>query len=487
MQKQISKKIIRKLIETVTEYQMFQNNDSILVGVSGGPDSVALIHILTQISNPFSLKLAVAHLNHSLRGTESENEARFVAALAKTQGLPFYVKTVNIFQLQKRSGGSLETLGRQERYRFFLEIAEREKYDQIALGHQSDDNAELVLMNLLRGSGLKGMSGIPAVRKAGEGRCRIIRPLIHCTKSEIITFLDQEKLTYKKDKSNTNPLFIRNRIRCQLLPMLRKMYNPKIDSALNRFASITRIDNEWMNSVVAPLFNKAVLEADSNRVVLELTILLKAHPAIQRRILREGIRRVKGDLRRIRFDHIQSVLGALNQKGFNGSFDLPGRIRIRCASSHLIFTCEKAALRTLKTSGDLRSKVMFEYRIDGPCSMVVKEIRMKLKFSKIDVAKIFPISGSESQRGLFDMDKLVFPLILRNSKPGDRFRPLGMSGTQKVNRFFINQKISRKDRTKCPVMTSRGKVVWVVGHRIDESAKIDSKTRMVFKAELFLA
>ncbi len=182
------------MIETVTEYQMFQNNDSILVGVSGGPDSVALIHILTQISNPFSLKLAVAHLNHSLRGTESENEARFVAALAKTQGLPFYVKTVNIFQLQKRSGGSLETLGRQERYRFFLEIAEREKYDQIALGHQSDDNAELVLMNLLRGSGLKGMSGIPAVRKAGEGRCRIIRPLIHCTKSEIITFLDQEKL-----------------------------------------------------------------------------------------------------------------------------------------------------------------------------------------------------------------------------------------------------------------------------------------------------
>lgn len=487
MQKQVSKKMIRKFIETVTDYQMFQSSNAILVGVSGGPDSVALIHILTQISTQFSLKLAVVHLNHTLRGTESENEARFVASLAKTQGLPFYVKTVNIPRLQKRSGGSLETLGRQERYRFFLEIAKREKYDQIALGHHADDNAELVLMNLLRGSGLKGMSGIPPVRDAGEGQCRIIRPLIRCTKSEIIAFLDHKKLTYRVDKSNTNPQFLRNRIRCQLLPLLRKTYNPRIDSALNRFASITRIDDEWMNSVVARRFNEAVLEVDSNRVVLEINGLRKAHPAIQRRILREGIRRVKGDLRRIRFDHIQSALSILSQKGFNGSLDLPGRIRIRRDSSRLTFTCEKVALRKLKARGDARPEVVFQYRIDGPCSMVIKEIRMKLNFSKIHMAQISRISSSEYRGALFDMDKLVFPLILRNPNPGDRFRPLGMSGTQKVNRFFINQKIPRKDRAGWPVMISQGRIVWIVGHRIDESVKIDSKTRMVFKAELSLA
>ncbi len=141
----------------------------------------------------------------------------------------------------------------------------------------------------------------------------------------------------------------------------------------------------------------------------------------------------------------------------------------------------------MKARGDARPEVVFQYRIDGPCSMVIKETQMKLNFSRIHMAQISRISSSGYRGALFDMDKLVFPLILRNPNPGDRFRPLGMSGTQTVNRFFINQKILRKDRAGWPVMISQGKVVWIVGHRIDEAVKIDSKTRMVLKAELSLA
>ncbi|MBC8246469.1 MAG: tRNA lysidine(34) synthetase TilS [Deltaproteobacteria bacterium] len=482
-----SQELIQKFIKTVTDYQMFQDGDSVLVGVSGGSDSVALIHAFMKISSRFSLQLGVAHLNHALRGEESEKDARFVATLARTHELLFFSKTVNIPQLQKQFGGSLETHGRRERYRFFLKIAGTEGYDQISLGHHADDNAELVLMNLIRGSGLKGVSGIPPVRTGNRGQCRIIRPLIRCTKDEIIAFLNREELSYRVDRSNENMTFLRNRVRHQLLPMLRESYNPGIDAALNRFAIISRSDDVWMNSEARSLFEEALLKADVDRIVLDIHRLRKMFPAVQRRVLREAIRRVKGDLRRIRFDHIASALTFLNEEDCRGSIDLPGRIRVQCGFGTLVVVREAAPLRELKTGDGISPGIEYQYKIHGPCTVDIKEVPMRFTFSRVHRTQVSTLVGSGDLTAYFDMDKLAFPLVLRNPRPGDRFWPLGMKGTQKVSRFLMNNKVPRSDRARRPVMTSREKVVWVVGYRIDASVKIGDNTRTVLKAEFSLA
>lgn len=483
----VSKELIQKFTKTVADYQMFEDGDAVLVGVSGGPDSVALIHAFKKISTRFSLRLGIAHLNHALRGEDSEKDARFVSQLAETHGLPCFSKTAHIPQLQKQFGGSLETRGRQERYRFFFEIADTEGYDQISLGHHADDNAELILMNLIRGSGLKGVSGIPPVRTENRDRCRIIRPLIRCTKGEIIAFLNCEKLSYRVDKSNADISFLRNRVRHQLLPMLRESYNPRIDAALNRFAIISGSDNAWMNAETRSLFEAAFLHAGANRIVLDIQQLRNTFPAVQRRILREAIRRVKGDLRRIRFDHIASALTLLNRIDCRGDIELPGRIRIRCGLGELVVVKEAVPHRELKTDNGITPAIKYPYLVHGPCLVDIKEVPMRLTFSIVDRSQISTSFGCGDKTAHFDMDRLVFPLVLRNLKSGDRFQPLGMRGKQKVSRFLMNNKVPRSDRAKHPIMTSREKVVWVVGYRIDESVKIGANTRKALKAELSLA
>ncbi len=483
----VSHELIRKFSKTAADYQMIEDGDSVLVGVSGGPDSVALTHALVRMAGRYSLNLGIAHLNHAIRGEDSEKDARFVDRLARDHGLPFFTRTVDIPRLQKQIGGSLEACGRRERHRFFFEIATSKRYDKIGMGHHADDNAELVLMNLIRGSGTKGVSGIPPVRETDGGRCRIIRPLIHCTKAEILAFLKCEKLAYRLDSSNADLSFLRNRVRHQLLPILRESYNPGIDAALNRFADISQSDDAWMRAETGSRFEAALLKADADRVVLDIQPLKQTHPAIQRRLLREAIGRVKGDLRRIRYDHIVSALTFLKREGRCRSIDLPGRVQIRRGPGTLSVVREAVALRELKAIDGLRHELEFRYRVHGPCSLDIKEIPMRMTFSRVDRAQIPTPYGFADQTACFDMDRLAFPLVLRNPRPGDRFRPLGMRGTQKVSRFLMNNKVPRIERASHPVLTSRDKVVWVVGYRIDASVKIGAATRTVFKAELDLA
>jgi len=475
-------KLLRIVEQTVTTYGMLKAEDSVLVGVSGGPDSVALFHLLLTFVPRFSLRLGVAHLNHCLRQNDSDKDAEFVASLAGRFGIPFYTLKADVRSYQLENRLSLEEAARRVRHTFLNKEAEKNRFNKIALGHHFDDNAELVLMNLFRGSGPLGISGIPPVRDG-----KIIRPLIESNRSEIIAFLDQNGIKYLSDASNRDTRFLRNRIRHDLIPLLKTSYNPKISQSLNRLASIIRSEEEWIENVIHPLFEKASINIQDDQIALSVSSLNQIHVAAKRRIIRKAISTIKGDLRRIGLTHIDSAIDLLESGPAYGNVDLPDRIRIRRKGEVLLLSREKNTLRNADAPSGRTEMFAFEYRIEKPESLFIKEIGARITFTEMGIKNLPDLCGSGQHTGFFDRDELSFPMVLRNFRQGDRFTPLGMTGTQKIKKFFIDKKVPRKERIRCPILLCREKIIWVAGYRIDESVKVKPTTKNVLHVELSLA
>lgn len=479
---QVSIKLLNTVEKTITAYGMFQPDDSVLVGVSGGPDSVALLHLLLILAPRFSISLGVAHLNHCLREKDSEHDAEFVASLAKKLDLPLYIYKEDVREYQHKHKLSLEEAARHVRYAFYNNVAEKNDYNKIALGHHSDDNAELVLMYLFRGSGPLGISGMPPVRDE-----KIVRPLIKLTRSEIINYLNKNGIKYVSDKTNKDIRHLRNRIRHHLIPLLKKSYNPRIIESLNRLALIMRCEDEWIEDAINHIYQNSVLNLKEDKIVLSVPKLDSIHPAIKRRIIRKAIEKIKGNLRRITYLHINNAITLLQSGPTYGSLDLPDRIRVSRDNDIIIFSKEKNALRRLNVKSIEHEAISFKYKILKPGLIFLKEIGMHLTFSEIGIEDLPDLRRTGHNVAFFDMDSIRFPLNLRNFQPGDRFNPLGMTGTQKVKKYFINKKVQRVKRASCPILLSQEKIIWVVGHRIDDSVKIQPSTSNVLKVELFLA
>jgi tRNA(Ile)-lysidine synthase len=476
----IEKKILQKVEHTLSVHRMVEAGETILAGVSGGPDSVALVHVLRALTPKFSFRVAMAHLNHGLRQEESERDEAFVISLARQLDLPLHVERQDVRRYQKSHKLSLEDAARQVRYRFYHAVASKFGYEKIALGHHSDDNAELILMFMLRGSGPLGLSGIPPLRDG-----HIIRPLIDIQRHEIMDFIAEKKLDFVKDSSNTDLQHLRNRIRSRLIPQLKAEYNPRLIDSLNRLASIQEAEERWIEDLVRPIFEKVIVVANTDRIGLDISSLNQQAIAVRRRLIREAVLRVKGNLRRLAFVHVEAAV-ELAQKGPDpGVLDLPDRIRIFRQDDALVIAREAQSLRH-PAAGPPPD---YEYRLSKPSEIFIREADLRIRFSEIPLeqASDWHSSGLEKNTAYFDIEKIHFPLVIRNSLAGDRFSPLGLSGRQKLKKFFIDHKVSRSARSKCPIVLSRNEIIWVVGHRLDNAVKIRPQTRRVLKAELLLA
>ena len=470
----IEYKILRKVRGTIARYGMFGPGDLVLAAVSGGPDSVALIHILNTIAGEYPFQLAIAHLNHCLREGESDRDAAFVAALARKFDLPFYLEEKDVRAIQRQRRLSPEEAARQARHEFFDAVASKDGFNKIAMGHHSDDNAELVLMNLLRGSGPLGLSGIAPVRNN-----KIVRPLIRLKRSQILDYISEKKLAFVTDTSNTDPAYRRNQIRHHLIPELKKSYNPAIVDSLNRLGEILKAEDRWMDEALEPVFNKSVLNRTPHRISLAIPGVNGMGLAAARRIIRKAIFSVKQDLRRITFLHIDAVIELAKQGQACGSLDLPGGVRV----------VKDTAALTIKMESQPSQASIIEYRytIASEGITSIKEANAAIRLAEIETDKVPDFKESGKLRAFFDRDRLQFPLVVRNFRPGDRFSPLGMEGTQKLKKYFGNNKIPAHQRKKCPLLLSKDKIIWVAGHRIDNSVKLGPKTRRVLMAELLLA
>ncbi len=479
--------LLQKVTKTVSEFDMIHKNDSVLVGVSGGADSVALLHILNEIASKYTLRLGIVHLNHSLREKESDDDACFVRSLSEKLHLPCFIEKKDVIKYKVEHGLSIEEAGRQMRYAFFEDIAEKQGFNKIALGHTADDNAELVLMYIMRGSGSLGISGIPPLRWGLKNNLLIIRPLIKILRSEIEDYISSKCLLHVVDKSNIDEKYLRNRIRHRLIPDLKNNYNPKIVETLNRLASIIRSENEWMETELTSVLKKLIITEEADRIVCSVSGIKVLGPAEKKRIIRSAILKVKKDLRRIALAHIELVSTQLESNSDNWSLDLPDRIRVTRIGGRLVVSKEKRALRTISLKHADKEQSVYNYVINKPECMLTKKEGFEIILSEIKDKCFENIFKSEPGVAFFDMDKLCFPLVLRNRMRGDRFTPLGMSGSQTVARYLTNKKITVESRSKVPVMLSKSKIIWLAGHIIDDSVKVTPNTRKILKAELFLA
>ncbi len=483
------KTFLQTIASTAKTCDMFQSGDAVLIGVSGGPDSVALLYALQHLSDRFGLRLGIAHLNHCLRRAHSDRDEDFVAALAQKLNLPCFIERCDVNACRRQLKMSLEEAARVARFAFLEKIAARNHYDKIALGHHADDNAELILMCLLRGSGPLGLSGMRPVR---EGK--IVRPLLRTSRSDILHFLKREKAAYVLDESNDDPSFTRNRIRGQLMPELKQNYNPRIVDALNRLGMIAEAEEAWIGEMITPLFEKGVLFHSGEKLILSLPQLKKQPLAVQRRLLRKALKVLKGDLRRITLDHIDAVIGGFGDASEGKRLTLPQGVRVCFEPERLCFIKEPEEVgRRRKVRSSHLLTGAFEYRIDREqfdpilFDCYLHEIGMKVRFLKSKPISMDMMREAGQEHAFFDMNKIEFPLILRNFRPGDRFTPLGMTGHQKVKRFFINCKVPRNQRMQCPLLLSRNKIIWIAGYQIDDAVKVTSSTRDVLEVELLVA
>lgn len=331
-----------EVLETICQYRMLDKSDKILMGVSGGPDSIAMARVLISLkqSKEKPKSLGIAHLNHNLRGEESARDEAFVKAFARDHKLPLFVESVHVGELARKNKLSMEEAGRNARYDFFSRIATANGYTKIATGHNWDDHTELVLMNLLRGAGPKGLSGIPPVREN-----RFIRPLINISKFRILAFLRENNQLFVQDSSNLDPAFLRNRVRHSLIPFLEKEFNPDIRTGMDRLSKILGQEDSYLTRQAGKAYETCKTGQEKTLITLSLKALSCLDPAIARRVLRQAVKAVKKDLRRISLTHIQDIIHLVESRG--KSIDLPDRIRVYKDRDLLYIRKEALPLREL--------------------------------------------------------------------------------------------------------------------------------------------
>jgi tRNA(Ile)-lysidine synthase len=338
----IPDRFCREVIRTIQAHDMIRPGDAVLLAVSGGPDSMALVRVMMALAPGLDLRIGLAHLNHGLRGGDAGQDQAFVQQFADAHDLPCFCETRDVAALARNRKLSLEDAGRRARYDFFFRTADIHGYTSIVTGHTRDDNAEQVLLALLRGSGPAGLAGIPARRDD-----RIIRPLIDCSRKEIMAFLHALGQTFVTDDSNRDPMFLRNRIRHHLIPLLEKDYNPGIKQGLHRLSRILGPEDQFLDEHSRQAFDTCVEKKEATSVLLSLSGLDALHPALFPRVLRHAVRHVKNDLRRITHDHISAIRHLAVQAAPGSHLDLPDRIRVYKTRKQICVKKETLPLRQL--------------------------------------------------------------------------------------------------------------------------------------------
>jgi tRNA(Ile)-lysidine synthase len=455
--------LLKKVQNTLTTHRMLQAGDRVLVALSGGPDSVALCHILYELRQTYRVELVTAHVHHGLRGSEADQDASFVQNLARQLGLPIVVQRVNVHSWRKEHGGSLQMAARALRYQCLHQIMVNEGASKLALGHNADDQAEEILLRIFRGAGQRGLSGMPPCNRKG-----VIRPLLECHRHEITSYLENRNLACRQDESNLKPWCQRNLLRLELLPKLQQDFNSNLSATLLRTSNIFREEEEFWESLLSEWLDQYSAESEDGEIRLPIGPLMETHPAMQKRLLRRAVEKVKGDLRSFGFHHTEILLQLCRSAAANSLIDLPGEVKAEKNYSWLTIRLH------LQTPED------FSYEIAGPGSYPFPCLnhRMVLEYAAADLATEF---GRHPTEALVDLDRISFPLVLRSSKAGDRFRPLGLGGGKKLKKFFIDAKIPRSQRRRIPILCSGEQIIWVVGLRLDDRVKVTAKSSRLLR------
>ena len=448
---------------------LIARGDRLLVAVSGGPDSVALLHLLYEMREEFQLHLQIAHLQHGIRSEEAKSDARFVAALAEQLNLPFHMKEVSVPAMRLAAGkGNLEALARAERYRFFTEVTAAHGLTKVATGHTLEDQAETVLMRFLRGSGLKGLGGIAPVQGMRSlGGLTIIRPLLQISKQDLLAYLAERGQDFCVDRTNGDTSLLRNWLRLELLPKIRERVDARLSERLAQQAEIMRDEDALLDQ-----WARAKLKDICSTEGLNRQSLLAEAVAMQRRLLRLWIEAVTGSLRGLDFDHIDGLVRLIEQGPPNGRIALPRGWQVARQYNKV----------KLVRRGVLAQCPCYEYRFmpGEPLSITEAGCQICSEFTKAPLERL----PSDLMEAVFDLSGIAGPLTVRNFRNGDYFQPLGMTGHKKIKDLFMERKLPLKERARLPLLAEGPEILWVPGHGRSERAKVTLATTSVLRLKV---
>jgi len=431
--------------------------DRVLVAFSGGPDSTALVHLLLEIRRQVPIDIVLAHFNHRLRRTAGRDE-RFVRAQAKKWRLPLVVQRQDVRTFAHRRGLNLEEAGRELRYAFLRKAAARAGAAKIATGHTMNDQAETVLMRLLRGTGSHGLGGIsPVVDKM------IIRPLLGIERRELESYLRGKKADFCRDESNLNRRFLRNKVRLELIPYLQRNYDPGIIRGLSRLASLVQEEDEFLDGLAREKCARLISTEGTARL-LDMSRLSSLPKALARRCVRRYLLELKGDLRDISYGDVDAILRLADGKDFHLHKNL-----ILRREKNLLFLKEKAV-----------PQLRYQYLWDGRGILPIGEIGARFQGESIQKANVSEFLFDDGVRCYCDAGKLHLPLLVRSRREGDRYRPLGSPGRKKLKEIFRAKGIPVQARDRHPVFVSEERIVWVPALPVAEEFKVTARTKTVF-------
>ncbi|MGE4282123.1 MAG: tRNA lysidine(34) synthetase TilS [Clostridia bacterium] len=462
--------VIDTVKKTIDKYNMLSPGDGVLVGVSGGPDSVCLLHILNTLKDEYDIKLYVAHVNHQLRGSMADQDAAYVEKLCADLSIPFFLKTEDVKKISKERGISEEAAGREVRYAFFFQAARQVGARKIAVAHNMNDQAETIVMRFIRGAGLEGLSGIKPFREDG-----VIRPLLELERKAIEEYCFTHSLNPRLDKSNLDTVYTRNRLRWDLIPRIVENHNPNFIHTAVKNAELIRQDSQFIEEYVNELLYKNI-ENDDRQVSIPIVLIMNQHPSVQRRIIRKAIHVFKGNTTDIEYKHIEEILqlirNSAERTGAGKALDLPGNIRMELIYDKVCFVDKE----------DPNENKSYSYLLEQGDTVFVKEAGMLVTARIVDKNEFKGIESNKYAKA-FDYNKLNEEIYIRNRSLGDKFNPLGMTGTKKLKDFFIDLKVPKHQRDIVPLVVSGQDIIWVVGFRMSDKYKCTPGTKEILMIE----
>ena len=469
---------VKQLAEQIEEHDLFAKDARMVVGVSGGADSMAFLHALVALNDEYDygLDLHVAHLNHALRAAESDEDAAFVEAAADSLGLPRTVERRDIPALCQSDKGSVEEVARRERYAFFEKVCLAQKAKTVGVAHHAEDNAETVLHRILRGTGLRGVGGIEPKRAMRRGSdIYVVRPLLSVTRHEIGRFLADEGLAYREDSSNAGMDTTRNRIRNILLPQLETEFNPQVCDALLRLAEQARWAVEYIRETVQKSFETLIISRTDQELVLNAVALARKERIVQTELVRAAIATFEVGEQDLTFGHLKSVTDLIARPESGRQVTLPGGMTARLVYSRLIISMPTA---------EPRETIAEQVAVHVPGKTVLPIRRMEIDCELLRVTEA-EVAARLHNRDRFeewlDLDDVHLPLAVRGRHPGDRFWPLGAPGSKKLSDFLSDTKVDPAERERVAVLCDQLGPIWMIGHRIDERVKLSRITRDVLR------
>lgn len=439
---------------------------------------MALLHALCALNEDagFSLDVHVAHLNHELRGDEAEKDAAFVQAAADSLEIHSVIKCSDISALARKEGQSIEECARHQRYRLLEDVCKETGATAAAVAHHSDDDAETILHRILRGTGIRGLAGIPVRRRISPfSDIEVIRPFLRYSKRRILEFLSDRGIPHREDRTNVSNEPMRNRIRNIVLPLLEEQVNPKVRDALLRLGEQARWVDQYLGETAQRTLETLIISRNDQQLILNAASLARKSRIIQTELIRRSIATFEMGQQDIGFGNLKAVLDLVADPGSGKQVKLPGEMTVTKLYDRLLFS-----LPTAEPRESIASEI--SVRVPGTTHLPVRRLVIECQIHDISRSEIerWRKERHENEEWV-DFDLVRLPLIVRPRRSGDRFWPLGAPGSKKLSEFLIDSKVDPAERDRVPVLCDELGPIWIVGHRLDERVKLTLQTRKVLR------